>query len=370
MRRFAAVATVVVLVGTAAGVIAGAPSSSALGAKVAPGSIWTLRTAAGCESDSFATEHSFSSAVDYGTGDRGTWSGAKKIAMTWTQGLAAGEVFKGIWRRSTGAYSGTYAGSGSSLAATLTPASSAGCAAVTTTPTVSAISLGDSDSDAVTVTGADGIAPTGTVTFYACGPDATATACTTTAGTEVGTPVGLTGSGSIATATSASFSPGSAGTYCFLGVYSGDTLYPSASDSSTTDECFTVGATGSSVTTAPGSASIVLGNSDTDTATVTGAAGDVAPTGTVTFLVCGPTDAATACNGPTAAGPGGTEVGSPVALTAVTAVRSTATSAPFTPTATGTYCSPPSTPGTWTSPTRPTTPPLRSASVSSRPRRW
>ena len=50
----------------------------------------------------------------------------------------------------------------------------------------------------------------------------------------------LPGSGGTATATSPAYTPTATGTYCFLGVYSGDTNYSAASDGSTTRECFTV----------------------------------------------------------------------------------------------------------------------------------
>ncbi len=60
------------------------------------------------------------------------------------------------------------------------------------------------------------------------------------AGTPLGSPVTVAGSGTTATATSPAFTTSTLGTYCFLGVYSGDAHYTSASDGSTTDECFSV----------------------------------------------------------------------------------------------------------------------------------
>jgi hypothetical protein len=41
-------------------------------------------------------------------------------------------------------------------------------------------------------------------------------------------------------ATSAAYTPQATGTYCFLGVYGGSTVYNGSSDSSTSRECFTV----------------------------------------------------------------------------------------------------------------------------------
>ena len=143
------------------------------------------------------------------------------------------------------------------------------------------------------MTGVLGITPTGTVTFYVCGPFTTATACTT-AGTKLGT-VALTGTGGTATASEpVVYTPTTTGTYCFLGVYSGDGNYAGASDSSTTRECFTVTMPLPGVTTSPASSSIVLGASNSDNATVTGVGG-VTPTGSITFYVCGPFTTATAC---------------------------------------------------------------------------
>ena len=74
----------------------------------------------------------------------------------------------------------------------------------------------------------------------------------------------LTGSAGTATATSPAYTPTATGTYCFLGVYSGDSNYTGGSDGSTTRECFTVTVAPPGVTTAPGHSTIVLGNSNTD----------------------------------------------------------------------------------------------------------
>jgi hypothetical protein len=198
---------------------------------------------------------------------------------------------------------------------------------VTTSPANGTVVLGNSDTDGVTVTGVDGITPTGTVTFYVCGPFTTATACTT-AGTKLGT-VTLSGSGGTANATSPAYTPLATGTYCFLGVYSGDGNYFGGSDGSTTRECFTVTPPQAGVTTSPGKTSTQLGTTNTDTATVTGVDG-ITPTGTVTFYVCGPFTTATAC---TAAG---TNLGT-VTLSG-SGGAATAASPAYTPLATGTYC--------------------------------
>lgn len=113
---------------------------------------------------------------------------------------------------------------------------------VTTHPTNTTITFGSSVSDVATVTGGNNIAPTGTVTFYVCGPEPAPAACAATAGTTVGTAVTLsaTSNADASSATSAAYDPPATGTYCFVGLYSGDSRYDGGFDSSTTDECFTV----------------------------------------------------------------------------------------------------------------------------------
>jgi hypothetical protein len=97
---------------------------------------------------------------------------------------------------------------------------------VTTSPAHASIVLGSGDSDTATVTGVTGVTPTGSVTFYVCGPTAT---CHRLHHHDAGVvdlgSVTVSGSGNTATATSPSFTPLATGTYCFLGVYSGDNNY-------------------------------------------------------------------------------------------------------------------------------------------------
>ena len=110
----------------------------------------------------------------------------------------------------------------------------------TTTPANSTLSLGNGDSDSAAVSGnaTDGT-PTGTVTFYECGSTASAEPCTSKAD-PVGSPVGVTaGSDDTSSASSMSFTPSSAGYWCFAAYYSGDSNYAASADT-TTDECFDV----------------------------------------------------------------------------------------------------------------------------------
>jgi hypothetical protein len=116
------------------------------------------------------------------------------------------------------------------------------------TPASSGVMLGTGNSDSAVVTGnAGGGAPTGTVTFYECGPTASATPCTSQAN-EVGTSVTLvSGAGDTSSASSVNFTAGSLGYYCFGAYYSGDSNYSASSDTST-DECFDVTAAKPTIT--------------------------------------------------------------------------------------------------------------------------
>jgi LysM repeat protein len=212
------------------------------------------------------------------------------------------------------------------------PAYAQDSSSTTTTPASSSIVLGSSNTDSAVVTGDDSFgSPTGTVTFYECGPTTSATPCTSETN-QVGTPVSVTaGASDTSSATSVSFTPTSTGYWCFAGQYSGDSNYGASSDT-TTDECFDVTAATSSTTTTPASSSIVLGSANTDSAVVTGVTGGLAPTGTVTFYECGPTTSATPCTSVT------NEVGTPVSVTAGASDTSSATSVSFTPTSTGYWC--------------------------------
>jgi hypothetical protein len=208
--------------------------------RVKAGSAWTLDiTGAGCQSDTFAAHHVFTAGTT--NGDRGTYKGTRKLTMAWTAGASTGAVFKGTWTRATGHYTGTYASGGATapLAATLVPAATSACLAMTTAPATASITLGSSDTDIATVTGRSGITPTGTVTFYVCPVGVEPCTAASPGLVDLGTTPVSGSSGNNVTATSAPYQPGATGSYCFLGLYSGDGNYPSASDGST-DECFNV----------------------------------------------------------------------------------------------------------------------------------
>lgn len=98
------------------------------------------------------------------------------------------------------------------------------------------IDLGGSVEDTATLTGSKGTVA-GTVDFFVCGPSSAAPDCST-GGTQVGGTKTLTGG----TATSASFKPNAAGTYCFRAEYTPATgsHYLAASHTNKTTECFRV----------------------------------------------------------------------------------------------------------------------------------
>ena len=134
-------------------------------------------------------------------------------------------------------------------------------------------------SDTATVSG--GTSPTGTVTFNLYGPDDTS--CS---GSIIFTSTVALSGGS---ATSANFTPTAPGVYRWIAIYNGD-----ANNNSVTHPCNSANesatitqATPTIVTTA--SATTVVGQNLSDTATVSGSAGT--PTGTVTFNLYGPNDA-------------------------------------------------------------------------------
>ena len=163
-----------------------------------------------------------------------------------------------------------------------------------------------------------GPTPTGDVDFEVYGPtDATCT------GTPVFTSVDRPLTGGIAT--SASFTPTTVGTYRVIARYNGDANYdPVSGACGDMGEQVVVSPTTPVIATQVNDATIDLGDSFTDTATVTGEPGFPTPTGTVTFRIYGPTDA--------------TCTGTPVFTSANRPLTGgTATSAPFTPTAIGTY---------------------------------
>jgi hypothetical protein len=204
--------------------------------------------------------------------------------------------------------------------------------ATVTTPTNSNIVLGNTNRDAAVVTGnAAGGSPTGTVTFYECGPTPSPTPCTSQVN-QVGAPVGLTaGAGDTSHANSVNLTPTSTGYWCFAGVYSGDSNYGGNSDT-TIDECFDVTAASSTTSSSPATEIVGVGTANSDNASVAGNTPGGAPSGTVSFYECGPTATATPCTSKA------NQVGSAVSLTAGAGDVSYASSASTTFGSVGYYC--------------------------------
>ena len=170
----------------------------------------------------------------------------------------------------------------------IAPAYAQDSSSTASTPAASSIVLGNSNSDTAVVTGdATFGSPTGSVTFYDCFAGAGPAPCSSQANQVGGSSVGLTGGASnTSSASSVSFTPTSTGYWCFAAYYSGDSNYSTSNDSTTTDGCFDVTVASSSTTSTPGAATIVIGNTNTDIASVVGNAAGGAPTGTVTFYYC------------------------------------------------------------------------------------
>lgn len=171
-------------------------------------------------------------------------------------------------------------------------------ASLTTSPSSTSFVIGGSVTDSATVHvsgGASPPAPTGSVSFYLCGPSAGITSCDSS-GTSKGS-VNLSTavkSGNDYTVTSASITPTSAGDYCFFATWPGDTNYAggpfSDGDSS---ECFTVTPKTPTISTQVSNAGPVTpGTAISDTATLGNTAAPSNGTnGTITFRAYGPDDA-------------------------------------------------------------------------------
>ncbi|MCL4410173.1 MAG: Ig-like domain-containing protein, partial [Gammaproteobacteria bacterium] len=180
----------------------------------------------------------------------------------------------------------------------------------TTLLSTSSLTLGQSTTDSVTVTGVDG-GPTitGTVRFETLKPGSSTWAV-------FGSIKTLDISGH---ATSDSYMPQAAGVTYFRAVYLGAGYY-AGSQSGNTEEPLTVNMASTSTSTQLSSTSITFGQTVTDTATVQGVAGGPTPTGTVTFQV--------SVNG----GSSWSQVGSPKTLTG-----GSATSDYYAPFSVGSY---------------------------------
>ena len=202
---------------------------------------------------------------------------------------------------------------------------------IASSPASASIMLGMSDVDTAVVTGDTSGSPTGTVSFYECGPTATAAPCTSI-GAPLGGPVALAaGPGDTATASSPSFTPTSTGYWCFAETYSGDATFSPGRDT-TTDGCVDVSTAPSSTTTIPTNPSIFVGQTESGLGTVQGNVLGGSPSGKVTFYACGPTAASTPCTSTS------NPLGGSVALTSGPNDSAIASLPTFTPTSAGYWC--------------------------------
>jgi hypothetical protein len=223
----------------------------------------------------------------------------------------------------------------------------------TTTFTTSQVSstsvvLGSSATDTATVHGTTtNGSPTGTVAFYVCQTGTTQTLspgpCAATAPDHLSTAHLVTGASDTSTAASGSFTPTSAGTWCFSAVYTSNSSYSGSSDNTTAsnpdnNECFVLTTATSTTTSFISSAHVTLGPSGSvnDSVTVTGGLAGGSPTGTVVFYLChtGTTQTMT----PAPCAPGGTPEDPGESLLTGQGDSSSATSASVMPASTGTWC--------------------------------
>ncbi len=201
------------------------------------------------------------------------------------------------------------------------------------------------DTATIHVTGASAPAdPTGTVTFFLCGPIAAGASCPSD-GTNIGTGA-LDGGSNTTDGTASADSPNvntvanplGPGHYCFRAEWPGDANYSGTSFTNATDECFDVAKINTQTVTTPVDGSgtptstITLGQSIYDRAVVTGTGAGGDPTGTVSFFICGPLASGTCSSD------GSPVSGNPVTLTGNGNNTSTATSGAVTPGAVGRYC--------------------------------
>ncbi len=275
-----------------------------------------------------------------------TLSGGTATSASFTPNAAGTWCFSAVYSGDSN-YNGSSDNTGSSNADAnecVTVAKGPSTTKTTASPSSLTLSPTGTVTDSVTVSSTSsppGPTPSGTVTFYICGPGATTCANTSgnllTGTTSFPNPATLSGG----TATSASFTPNAAGTWCFSAVYSGDSNYNGSSDntgSSNADanECVTVakGPSTTKTTASPSSLTLSPTGTVTDSVTVSSTSSPPGPTpsGTVTFYICGP-GATTCANTSGNLLTGTTSFPNPATLSG-----GTATSASFTPNAAGTWC--------------------------------
>ena len=203
-------------------------------------------------------------------------------------------------------------------------------------------------SDTVTVRGTPTYgSPSGNVNFYVCQTSTTNTLttgpCSATAHSLLGVAHLSAGADDSSSASSGSFVPTSAGTWCFSVIYGGTSPYTGSADNTSSadldpNECTLVTPASSASTSFISSATVTLGptGSVTDFVNVVGNVVGGPPTGGVTFYVCHTSITQTLTATPCP--PSGTPEDSGVALVPGAGATSTMTSRAFIPTSVGSWC--------------------------------
>jgi hypothetical protein len=177
---------------------------------------------------------------------------------------------------------------------------------VTTQVSKTSIGVGGSLTDSATLTGPNGTV-TGTVQFVLCSN--TTTGCPQGTGTNIGSPVALSGGSATSPSFGSNLAPGS---YCIGLDYfnDGNSFYSNTYSGSATNECFTVTKAAPSIATQLSANPIAVDGSANDTATLTGVTSNAG--GTVDYRYYGSLSAcqADATAFPGTAPSGGTNVGS------------------------------------------------------------
>jgi hypothetical protein len=171
---------------------------------------------------------------------------------------------------------------------------------------------------AVGALSADGPAPTGTLAFFLCAPHEVMEAgCPEGAGAQVGAAIVLAHGTGASGGTSSTLEEGE---YCWRLRYDGDSTYPAVEFSDRDRSCFIVGrlAAEARAASSPEGDGALPGMLAIHVLRLQGPPGVPAPTGEVTFYLCGPADNTTGgCRG-------GGQVGEPVAVSAGSAQSSAA----------------------------------------------
>jgi hypothetical protein len=180
------------------------------------------------------------------------------------------------------------------------PISFDGSTSTTSTPSpgsLGSIAFGEPVTDTAVVTGdASRGSPTGSMSFFVCGPDGGHT-CYEGGSAVPGNPRPLVaGPDNTATSTSGEFTPPAPGRWCFRSEYSGSLSYGPSYDSNHEAECFFSKAQSTTTASMPPWVPIWPGGSALNTAVVAGTPLGGAPTGFVQFYLCSQIEAPATCD--------------------------------------------------------------------------